>query len=169
MESQDLSSVNHSKTEAQSNNQLPAPLPPALEEECESMESTNLNEGDPAPPVPKPDLTQPSYPVIYPAAAAYFPPFIPISFPLWPGYSPEPTKTEEAHEVLKPTAVHSKTPINVDELIGISKLSLGEPRGNAGPSSLSLNLLDGSSRQSAFHANTGSGGSTNSSSPVQAV
>ncbi|KAK4770366.1 hypothetical protein SAY87_030898 [Trapa incisa] len=171
MESQDFLSVNPSKPEAESNDHLPAPpLPPAPEEEeeYESMESSNSNEGgDSAPPAPKPELTQTSYPVIYPAAA-YFSPIIPITFPLWHGCTTELVKSEEAHEVVKPTAVHSKTiPINVDELIGISKLSLGEPIGKPGPSPLSLKL-DGSSRQSAFHANTGSGG-TNSSSPLQAV
>ncbi|KAK4744618.1 hypothetical protein SAY87_010930 [Trapa incisa] len=170
MESQDFLSVNPSKPEAQSNDMLPAPpMPPAQEEEYESMESTNSNGGgDPAPPAPKPEFTHTSYPVIYPAAA-YFSPLIPIPFPLWPGCAPELAKTEEVHQVVKPTAVHSKnTPINVDELIGISKLSLGEPMGKPGPSPLSLKL-DGSSRQSAFHANTGSSGPRNSSSPLQAV
>ncbi|OWM86416.1 transcription factor KUA1 [Punica granatum] len=173
MESQDFFPIDHSKPEAESNDQLPGPPPlpppPPLEEECESMESTNSNEGgDTAAPVPKPEISQPSYPVIYPPAA-YFSPFFPFSLPLWPGYSGEPVKTEEAHEVVKPTAVHSKSPINVDELIGMSKLSLGESIGNSGQSSLSLKLLEGSTRQSAFHANTTSGGSTSGSSPVQAV
>lgn len=43
----------------------------------------------------------------------------------------------------------------MDELVGMSKLSLGESIGDAGPSYLSLKLLKGSSRQSAFHANYG--------------
>lgn len=77
----------------------------------------------------------------------------------------------ETHEVLKPTAVHSKSPINVDELVGMSKLSLGESIGHAGPSSLTLKLLEGSSRQSAFHANPASGSSSmnSSGSPIHAV
>ncbi|MBA0563785.1 hypothetical protein Golob_008748 [Gossypium lobatum] len=77
----------------------------------------------------------------------------------------QPTKTD-THEVVKPTAVHSKSPINVDELVGMSKLSLGESIGDNGPSSLSLKL-DGSSRQSAFHANPSSRNS--SGSPIHAV
>lgn len=61
--------------------------------------------------------------------------------------------------------------INVDELVGMSKLSLGESIGNSSPSSLSLKLLEGSSRQSAFHANPASGSSNinSSGSPIHAV
>lgn len=85
------------------------------------------------------------------------------------GYDTEPTK--DTHEVLKPTAVHSKSPINVDELVGMSKLSLGESIGDSGSSSLSLKL-DGSSRQSAFHANPASSGNSSmdsSGNPIHAV
>lgn len=167
-ESKDLFSVNRLKPDAPSNDQFPAP--PPLEEECESIESTNSNEGgDPATVAPRSDMMYPCYPVVYPSTPAHFFAFSPPSIPLWPGYGTEATKTEEAHEVLKPTAVHSKSPINVDELIGMSKLSLGESMGNIGPSALSLKPLEGSSRQSAFHANTASGGSKSGSSPVQAV
>ena len=46
-----------------------------------------------------------------------------------------------------------------------------ESIGHAGPSSLSLKLPEGSSRQSAFHANPASGSSNinSSSSPIHAV
>ncbi|XP_008239283.1 PREDICTED: uncharacterized protein LOC103337892 [Prunus mume] len=161
MEPLDFLPGNHLQAESQSNNPLPAP--PALDEECESMDSTN-SDGEPAP--PQPDSSQSFYPMIYPA---YFSPF-PVPFPLWPGYSTEPTK-QDKHEVLKPTAVHSKSPINVDELVGMSKLSLGEPIGHSGPSSLTLKLVEGSSRQSAFHANPGSGssGMNSGGSPIHAV
>ncbi|TXG51177.1 hypothetical protein EZV62_023701 [Acer yangbiense] len=162
--SQDLFSANHPQGETQSNNLLPAA--PALDEleECESMDSTNSNDGDPPP--PKPESTQASFPIVYPA---YVTPFFPFSFPFWSGYNTEPTK-KETHEVLKPTAVHSKSPINVDELVGMSKLSLGESIGESGPS-LSLKLVEGSSRQSAFHANpaSGSSGMNSSSSPIHAL
>ncbi|GLT91096.1 hypothetical protein SLE2022_090030 [Rubroshorea leprosula] len=148
MVSQDLFSTNPDlpQVETQSNDdQMPAP--PPLDEENESMESTNSNDAEPAP--PKSEISQSCYPVMYPA---YFSPFLPISVPFWSGYSTEPPKNE-THEILKPTAVHSKSPINVDGLVGMSKLSLGESIGDTGPSSLSLQLLKGSSRQSAFHAN----------------
>ncbi|KAM7531074.1 hypothetical protein LguiB_034484 [Lonicera macranthoides] len=164
--SRDFFAVNAPQAEAQSN-----PYPPALEEECESMDSansnSNSNSNEPEPALPKPENPQCCYPVVYPA---YISPFIPYSLPFWPGCPSEPPKTE-AHAVLKPTAVHSKSPINVDELVGMSKLSLGESIGKAGPSSLSVKLLEGSSRQSAFHANTTSGGSgmNSSTSPIHAV
>jgi len=57
------------------------------------------------------------------------------------------------HEIVKPVAVHSKNPINVDELVGMSKLSIGESGQETVSTSLSLNLLGGQNRQSAFHAN----------------
>ncbi|XP_059440973.1 transcription factor KUA1 isoform X2 [Corylus avellana] len=159
----DFLSVNQSLAETQGNPQLPTT--PPLDEECESMESTNSNDGDPLP--PKPDSSQPCYQVVYPA---YFSPFFPFPLPCWSGYNNEETK-KETHEVLKPTAVHSTSPINVDELVGMSKLSLGESIGNSSPSSLSLKLLEGSSRQSAFHANPASGSSNinSSGSPIHAV
>ena len=161
MLSQDLFSASHPQAETQSNDQLH--IPPPLDEEDESMDSNNSNNGETGP--PKSESSQPCYPVVYPA---YFPPFFPFSFPYWMGYNTEPTK--DSHEVVKPTAVHSKSPINVDELVGMSKLSLGESIGDSGPSSLSLKL-DGSSRQSAFHANPASGDSSmnSSGSPIHAV
>ncbi|XVF10876.1 hypothetical protein REPUB_Repub07fG0221000 [Reevesia pubescens] len=162
MVSQDLFSANHPQAETQSND--PMPIPPPLDEEDESMDSNNSNDEETVP--PKLESSQPCYPVVYPA---YFPPFFPFSFPYWMGYNTEPTK-KDAHEVVKPTAVHSKSPINVDELVGMSKLSLGESIGDSSPSSLSLKL-DGSSRQSAFHANPASGNSSmnSSGSPIHAV
>ncbi|KMT11764.1 hypothetical protein BVRB_5g104680 [Beta vulgaris subsp. vulgaris] len=156
MESHDFLPEHPSDIQTQNNNH---PLPPApiLDEECESMASSNSNSNEAEPVLIKPEPSQSSsnptdtsqnyYPVVYPT---YVSPFYPYPVPYWTGYNPEPTK--EAHEVVKPTAVHSKSPINVDELVGMSKLSLGETIGSGEPSSLSLKLLDGSSRQSAFHA-----------------
>lgn len=178
MESQELQPENcHTETLIQGNDPLPA-LPPApalapsiLEtEECESMDSTNSSTGEPpvAAAASKPEdntqlQVQPqlpaSFPVLYPT---YFSPFYPFPLQIWPtGYVPEHTKKEETHEILRPTAVHSKAPINVDELLGMSKLSLGESSRNREPEqSLSLKLVGGSSsRQSAFHPNPASGGS----------
>lgn len=165
MVTEDIFPVNHLPEHQTDNNPLPAA--PTLDEECESMDSTNSNEGETVP--QKPDNSQNCYPVVFPT---YVSPFFPFSFPLFPGYSPEATK-QERHEVLKPTAIHSKSPINVDELVGMSKLSLGESIGHDhdGPSSLSLKLLEGSSRQSAFQANPSSSSSTMRTkiSPIRAV
>nr|AFK45128.1 unknown [Medicago truncatula] len=115
------------------------------------MDSTNSNDGESASAPLKPDSNAQAsaYPVVYPA---YYSPFFPFPLPYWSGYSPEPAPKKETHEVVKPTPVHSKSPINVDELVGMSKLSLGETIGDAGPSTLSRKLLEeGPSRQSAFH------------------
>ncbi|XP_010258818.1 PREDICTED: transcription factor MYB1R1 [Nelumbo nucifera] len=162
--SQELFPINHPQAETQSNN--PLPVPPALDEECESMDSaTNSNDGEAV--LPKPESTQSSYPVVFPA---YFSPFFPFSFPFWPGYNTE-AMTKETYEIVKPTAIHSKSPINVDELVGMSKLSLGESLANSGPSSLSLQLVEGSTRQSAFHASSATGHSSmdRNSNPIHAV
>lgn len=160
----DFLSVNQLQTELLNENTTLDP--PAIDEECESMDSTNSNDGEPAP--LKPDSSQACYPVIYPA---YVSPFFPFPVPFWSGYDNGAEQNKETHEVVKPTAVHSKSPINVDELVGMSKLSLGDSIGNAGPSPLSLKLLEGSSRQSAFHANPGSSSSNmnSSGSPIHAV
>ncbi|KAL1333493.1 hypothetical protein HN51_062320 [Arachis hypogaea] len=169
MVQQDFLSANQLQAETEGNNPLPAV--PTLDEECESMDSTNSNDGDSAPLKPEnsqPPQQQSSYPVLYPA---YYSPFFPFPLPYWSGYSPEPnTVKEETHEVLKPTAVHSKAPINVDELVGMSKLSLGETIADSGPSSLSLKLQEeGPSRQSAFHATPTCGSSNMNESAIHAV
>ncbi|KAB2039130.1 hypothetical protein ERO13_D03G165600v2 [Gossypium hirsutum] len=163
MVSHDSFSVNPSEAKAQSNDHLP--IPPALDEEDETMDTDKSNDGENIHIPPKPETSQPHFPALYPA---YFPPFFPFSLSYWMGYNTEPTK-ENTHEVVKPMAVHSKIPINVDELVGMSKLSLGESIGGNGPSSVSLKL-DGSSRQSAFHANPVPGNSrmNSSGSPIHA-
>lgn len=160
---QDLFPVSHEQPETQSSG--PLPVPPALDDQCDSMDSMNSNNTEAI--VPKSEVSHCSYPVIFPG---YFSPYFPFSFPFWPGYTAE-TVEKEAHEVVKPTAVHSKNPINVDELVGMSKLSIGESLGHMAPSSLSLQLLEGSARQSAFHANPATGGSSmnSSGSPIHAV
>ena len=161
MVQQDVSPASQLHAETEGNNPLPAP--PALDEECESMDSTNSNDGESV--SLKPDNSQSPFPVLYPT---YYSPFFPFPMRYWSGDSPEPTK-KETHEVLKPTAVHSKSPINVDELVGMSKLSLGDSIGDSGPSSLSLKLLEGPSRQSAFHATPACTSSNMNGSAIHAV
>lgn len=139
-----------------------------MDEECELMESTNSNDGGEAV-VPKPENSQCNYPVLFPAYFSPFYPF-PFPFPFWPGYAAEAVE-KETHEVVRPTAIHLKKPINVDELVGMSSLTLGESLGEKTPSALSLELVNGSGRQSAFHANPGASDSSlnSSSSPIHAV
>lgn len=122
---------------------------------------------------------------------AGFPLFIPgyfqapvpvqVPFPIWPPImaqleedkSPE---TTSHHQVLKPIPLLPKEPVNVDELVGISQLSLIETKSGSNPKntpSLSLKLLGEPTRQSAFHVNSGpaSGSdlSTGKNSPIQAA
>ncbi|RWV89549.1 hypothetical protein BHE74_00046697 [Ensete ventricosum] len=134
--------VNFKDSEAQIKN-LPL-IPPTLNEECESMDSNDSMIGEAS--APQPEAPQCSYPVILPA---YYSPFLQFSYPYWSGYKADASE-QQTHEIIKPTAVHSKTPINVDELVGMSKLSIGE---SGGETTSSLDLLGGSRRQSAFHAN----------------
>lgn len=129
----------------------PPPLPPPREEEVESMESdTSAVAESSAASTVMPENFQPSYPVILPA---YFSPFLQFSVPLWANQKDGDDLPQETHEIVKPIPVHSKEPINVDELLGMSKLSIGESNQETVSTSLSLNLLGGQNRQSAFHAN----------------
>ncbi|GFQ07553.1 transcription factor divaricata [Phtheirospermum japonicum] len=161
--SRDFFPVNPSQAETQSS----TPVPP-MEEECESMESANSNDGEIV--VPMPEGSTYPYPLVYPA---YVSPVFPMPVQFWPAYKTTESVKEETHEVVKPTAVLSKKPINVDELVGMSKLSLGESLGDGGPSNLSLKLVEGSSaRPSAFHANnpaSGTSGMNSSHNPIHAV
>ncbi|MQL78832.1 hypothetical protein Taro_011254 [Colocasia esculenta] len=94
-----------------------------------------------------------------PMVPSFYPAYVPIPLSLWPSViAAAPAKEEEAvegHEVLKPTPVLLKDPVNVDQLVGMSNLTLGEAGSShaVGPSALSAQLVGSSSRQSAFHAN----------------
>ncbi|XP_074567500.1 transcription factor MYBS3-like [Curcuma longa] len=128
--------------ESDAQNSKPPPIPPILNEEDESMDSkVEVIEE-----VPQPEAQLPTYPVMFPA---YFSPVLQFPSSYWSEYKAN-TLEQQTHEIIKPTAVHSKTPINVDELVGMSKLSIGESL--VGTTS-SLDFLGGSKRQSAFHAN----------------
>lgn len=157
----------------------PLTIPTLEEEECESMDSANSTTADPQiDPTPTPATvsvnleggsgSQCLIPMMFPA---YVSPIIPVAIPYWPGPSCQDQDSmakTEAHEVLKPTAVHSKSPINVDDLLGMSKLTLGD--GGGAPTSLKVGGL---SRQSAFHAsNPGARPSSkmdSNHSPIHAV
>ncbi|XP_042412416.1 transcription factor MYBS3-like [Zingiber officinale] len=132
------------ESELQSNK--PPPIPPTLNEECESMDSNDSMLGETV--VPIPEAPQSTYTMVLPT---YYPPFLQFASPYWPGGTSE--TPDQAHEIIKPTAVHSKSPINVEELVGMSKLSIGDNGGETVSLSSSLGLLSGSKRQSAFHAN----------------
>ncbi|KAL8118673.1 transcription factor MYBS3 [Apium graveolens] len=89
---------------------------------------------------------------------SFYPAYVPVTFQLWHSASilEEGKGTETSHhEVLKPIPVLRKEPVNVDELVGMSQLSIGETdTRRMEPSALSLKLLGEPSRQSAFHPST---------------
>ncbi|KAK0598662.1 hypothetical protein LWI29_036763 [Acer saccharum] len=78
------------------------------------------------------------------------------------------------HQILKPIPILPKEPVNLDELVGMSHLSVVETaeRRYREPSPLSLKLLGEPSRQSAFHANAPVSNpdlSNGKTSPIQAI
>ncbi|XP_019196959.1 PREDICTED: transcription factor MYB1R1-like isoform X2 [Ipomoea nil] len=114
-------------------------------------------------------------PLVYPQ---FIPAYIPIPFPIWPSNAVALDEDRggaetSRHQILKPIPVVPKEPVNVDELVGMSRLSLGETRsGQKDPLPLSLKLTGESSRQSAFHARTpdnSSGISKGETTPIQAL
>ncbi|CAA7402814.1 unnamed protein product [Spirodela intermedia] len=92
-----------------------------------------------------------------PMIPGFFPAYVPIPLSLWPSSAVAAEKEQvmwEAHEILKPTPFLPKDPANVDQLVRMSDLSLGDASaGRTEPSALSLELLGSSPRQSAFHVN----------------
>ncbi|XP_042486411.1 transcription factor MYBS3-like [Macadamia integrifolia] len=130
------------------NPELPFDL--SLNHECEPMEGTSNETHREVEETVMPSNFPPMIP-------GFFPPYLPVAFPFWPP-SAAPAEEENQvetsqHQVLKPSPIHSKEPVNVDQLVGLSKLSLGEAaKGHLEPSPLSQKLLGAPSRQSAFHA-----------------
>ncbi|KAJ8641044.1 hypothetical protein MRB53_017738 [Persea americana] len=141
------------KDESESINQV-TPLNLSIDQECEAMESASNT----SPVEPEVQVPHSNFPPMVPA---FFPTYLPISSPFLPPNFPHNGEERgEKHQVLKPTPVLPKDPIQVDELLGLSKLSIGEgAASHMEPSALSIKLLGASSRQSAFHANPTVGGS----------
>ncbi|CAL1400357.1 unnamed protein product [Linum trigynum] len=108
----------------------------------------------------------------------FIPAFVPVPYPFWtanviPVEEAMVGETSNHHRVLRPVAAVPKEPVNVDELVGISHLSLVDSK-EANPMPLSLKLTSEASRQSAFHANNstpvrGSDIGKGKGSPIQAV
>nr|QSD99617.1 MYB family transcription factor [Melilotus albus] len=110
-----------------------------------------------------------------PMTQGFFPSYVPVSFSVWPSIGApfeeiNGGETTPHHQVLKPIPVIPKEPVNVDELVGMSHLSIGETQAlDREPSPLSLRLLGEPSRQSAFHANAPVGGSDINSGKNNAI
>lgn len=114
--------------------------------------------------------------VLTPMTQRFFPSYLPVPFSIWPSIGApieEFNRGETSqyhHQVLKPIPVIPKEPVNVDELVGMSHLCIGETQVlDREPSPLSLKLLGEPSRQSAFHANAPVGGSDLNSSKNSAI
>ncbi|XP_054783478.1 transcription factor MYBS3 [Prosopis cineraria] len=139
-----------------------------LKSEIEPME-TNYEEN-----AEEPNETMVVSSGLTPVASGFMPTYVPVAFSLWPSNA-APFEVKEAetahHQVLKPIPVVPKEPVNIDELVGMSQLSLGETqKRDREPSPLSLKLLGEPSRQSAFHANAGGSDLNNGkSSAIQAA
>lgn len=135
--------------EAENTNSLPS-LDLSLRTEAEPMEATSTEEAKETEEAPiLPSNLAPTVPAF----------FLPLPYPpLWAqsAFHPEEdhSKGESSHhQVLKPTPILRKEPVNVNELVGMSRLNISETEnGHVVPPQLSLNLLGASSRQSAFHA-----------------
>ena len=113
-----------------------------------------------------------------PMAQEFFPSHLQVPLSIWPSIGApfeevNKEETSHSHQVVKPIPVVPKEPVNVDELVGMSHLSIGETQVLREPSPLSLKLLGEPSRQSAFHTNAPVGSSpdinSGKNSAIQAV
>ncbi|ONK80664.1 uncharacterized protein A4U43_C01F20340 [Asparagus officinalis] len=132
---------------------LRSPTDPDTTNHLQSLHLLQDQETEPAekssitlPPEIKETVTYSNIPL--PPGHTFYPTaFIPMPYPFWPP-TPAPQKAEtttETHEVLKPTPILPKESKNVDEVVGMSKLSIGEGTGSRmEPSALSLKLMDSS-------------------------
>ncbi|XP_061352808.1 transcription factor MYBS3-like [Gastrolobium bilobum] len=100
---------------------------------------------------------------VTPVPPEFFPTYLPLPFSICPSNAASFEEVNGAetlhHQVFKPIPVILKEPFNVDELVGMSQLRVGETQVRERvPSPLFLKLLGEPSRQSAFHAKTPVGG-----------
>ncbi|TVU21445.1 hypothetical protein EJB05_31078 [Eragrostis curvula] len=110
--------------------------------------------------------------ITVPTVPAFNPEFVPVPLTLWP---PNVANVEDAgttHEILKPTPLKGKEGVKADNVVGMSKLTIGEA-GSMEPTALSLQLIGSmDTRQSAFHISPPSTRpdlSKRNSSPIHAV
>lgn len=152
-------SVPHSHTGEDENEKSIPSLDLSLKRDVEPMETTPSESVEETKEIVTPS---PEIPPVFPS---FFPAYIPVPFPIWPSnmnFQEDRGAEVSRHKILKPIPVVPKEPVNVDELVGMSHLSLGDAAAAAAAgqaeslsSSLSLKLTgEPSTRQSAFHAST---------------
>lgn len=134
--------------------QVPVSLP-VVEPQLMEQDSAASSSSHGAPQMVMPEAMPPYiYPMMLPSP--YFHPgYIPVPYY---GYVPvlygPPGAAQAPHEVVKPVAVHSKPPLNVNDLYSMSELSLkGDSSANGGvpASPLPPKPIGKPERQSAFH------------------
>ncbi|KAL6658871.1 hypothetical protein ACP70R_002911 [Stipagrostis hirtigluma subsp. patula] len=103
------------------------------------------------------------YPMMVPPPY-YHPAFVPVPcYGYVPVYYAPPGAAQASHQVVKPVAVHSKPPLNVEDLYSMSELTLkGDSSANGGlpASPLPPKPTGRPDRQSAFHGKGPPGGSS---------
>lgn len=109
-----------------------------------------------------------------PTMPTFYPALLPVPLTLWPTNVANVEEAGASHEVLKPIPLNGKEAIKADEVVSMSKLSIGEgSSGSMEPSALSLQLTGSTNtRQSAFHVNpsmTRTDLSNGNNSPIHAV
>lgn len=137
------------------------PMQTASEEQVKEPDETVMDSSESSQTVPRLSESTPIVPQLSeftPFVPGFFPAYVPIPYPFWPANTVPIQELKAAetsnHEVLKPIPIFPKEPVNVDDLVGMSHLSIGDTeRGQREPSPLSLKLIGEPSRQSAFHAN----------------
>lgn len=163
----------HSPNELESTSQLPT-LHLGLQGPEPAEPSTTMHAAQLTESIPRIHNNHP-VPMLLPT---YYPTFIPVPGPFWPSNQITTAKEEtmrETHKIVMPTPVVPKEPVNADEVVSMSKLSIGEglPH-HMEPSALSLRPsgTSSSSRQSAYHIDSSIAvpdlNQTNSS-PIHAV
>lgn len=146
----------------------------SLKSEFDPMETTSQDN------VEEPNDTTMGSKGLTQMATGFFPTYLPVPFSIWPSMGAPfeevnggETSPHHRHQVLKPIPVIPREPVNVDELVGMSHLSIMEAQVlDREPSPLSLKLLGEPSRQSAFHANAPVNGSdlkSGENSAIQAI
>lgn len=136
---------------------------------------TDFSSSKPSPPEAEEEIRVNN--ITLPLVSTYYPALVPVPIPFWPPNLATHMIDEEmmeSHEVLKPIPVLRKDLANADELVNMSKLTIGEGVSNRmEPSALSVKLLETSAtRQSAFHINPSisrPGLSQNGSNVIHAV
>lgn len=176
--------LQNTQDEGTSSNQLPT-LHLGQQKEAEfamQLPTFQLNQheesGYTEPTLPLPDLglssSVPCKTIPVPTMPGFYPALVPVPLTLWP---PSVAHVEEAvttHEILKLTPLNGKEVVKADDVVGMSKLSIGEASSvSMEPTALSLQLIGSTdARQSAFHVSPPMNRpelSKRNSSPIHAV